>query len=135
MWLSVLPNSISCWSRYRSIHTLVFVSCRYSLCTARLGHNSTSDLPKCFVALNRFDSSLLHISPFRMSPYQPLFTLNSHPVTAVQVVVFMPEGDRTRMGGTMRLGSRVTVLRPGSRAFELYGGKGTEELEVRCRSM
>ena len=53
----------------------------------------------------------------------------------MQVVVFMPEGDRTRMGGTMRLGSRVTVLRPGSRAFELYGGKGTEELEVRCRIM
>ncbi|CAM9806681.1 unnamed protein product, partial [Ectocarpus sp. 8 AP-2014] len=50
-----------------------------------------------------------------------------------EVVVFMPEGDRTRMGGTMRLGSRVTVLRPGSRAFELYGGKGTEELEVHER--
>lgn len=48
----------------------------------------------------------------------------------MQVVVFMPEGDRTRMGGTMRLGSRVTVLRPGSQAFLLYGGEGTEELEV-----
>lgn len=43
----------------------------------------------------------------------------------------MPEGDRERMGGTMRLGSRATVLRPGSRAFELYGGKGIDELEVR----
>lgn len=43
----------------------------------------------------------------------------------------MPEGDRTRMGGTMRLGSRVTVLRPGSQAFQLYGGEGMEELEVR----
>lgn len=48
-----------------------------------------------------------------------------------QVVVFMPEGDRTRMGGTMRLGSRATVLRPGSQAFQLYGGEDTEELEVR----
>lgn len=48
----------------------------------------------------------------------------------MKVVVFMPEGDRTRMGGTMRLGSRVTVLRPGSHAFQLYGGEGTEELEV-----
>lgn len=48
----------------------------------------------------------------------------------MQVVVFMPEGDRTRMGGTMRLGSRVTVLRPGSQAFQLYGGEGTEELDV-----
>lgn len=45
----------------------------------------------------------------------------------------MPEGDRTRMGGTMRLGSRVTVLRPGSQAFQLYGGEGTEELEVRFK--
>lgn len=42
----------------------------------------------------------------------------------------MPEGDRTRMGGTMRLGSRVTVLRSGSQAFELYGGEGKEDLEV-----
>eukprot|EP00903_Cladosiphon_okamuranus_P006608 g6455.t1 len=50
-----------------------------------------------------------------------------------EVVVFMPEGDRTRMGGTMRLGSRVTVLRPGSQAFQLYGGEGTEELEVHER--
>lgn len=43
----------------------------------------------------------------------------------------MPEGDRTRMGGTMRLGSRATLLRPGSRAFDLYGGKGADALEVR----
>lgn len=47
----------------------------------------------------------------------------------------MPEGDRTRMGGTMRLGSRATVLRPGSQAFQLYGGEGSEELEVRDYSM
>lgn len=47
----------------------------------------------------------------------------------------MPEGDRNRMGGTMRLGSRVTVLRPGSQAFQLYGGEGTEELKVRDSSM
>lgn len=43
----------------------------------------------------------------------------------------MPEGDKTRMGGTMRLGSRVTILRPGSRAFSLYGGTEESELEVR----
>ena len=30
------------------------------------------------------------------------------------VVIFMPEGDKTKMGGTMRLGSRATVLREGS---------------------
>ena len=43
----------------------------------------------------------------------------------------MPEGDRSKMGGTMRLGSRVTVLRPRSRAFDLYGGEGDIALEVR----
>lgn len=36
-------------------------------------------------------------------------------------VVFMPEGDRERMGGTMRLGSRETVLKEGSIAREVYG--------------
>lgn len=51
--------------------------------------------------------------------------------TVNKVVVFMPEGDRTRMGGTMRLGSRATLLRPGSRAFHLYGGEGVDALEVR----
>ncbi|CAM9744433.1 unnamed protein product, partial [Choristocarpus tenellus] len=47
-----------------------------------------------------------------------------------EVVVFMPEGDRQRMGGTMRLGSRTTLLQPGSMAHRLYGGEGEEELEV-----
>jgi CTP synthase len=37
------------------------------------------------------------------------------------VVVFMPEGDRERMGGTMRLGARETSLRKGSLARKLYG--------------
>ena len=35
-------------------------------------------------------------------------------------VIFMPEGDRERMGGTMRLGSRETVLKEGSLARSLY---------------
>merc|ERR1719171_369220 len=39
------------------------------------------------------------------------------------VVVFMPESSKTQMGGTMRLGSRVTVLRDTkSMSFKLYGG-------------
>jgi CTP synthase len=37
------------------------------------------------------------------------------------VVIFMPEGDRERMGGTMRLGARETILRKGSLAREMYG--------------
>ena len=39
------------------------------------------------------------------------------------IIIFMPEGDRTRMGGTMRLGARETTLRDGSLARELYGNK------------
>jgi len=41
------------------------------------------------------------------------------------VIIFMPEGDRTRMGGTMRLGARETILRKGSLAYDLYGRKET----------
>ena len=36
-------------------------------------------------------------------------------------VIFMPEGDRERMGGTMRLGARETVLKEHSMARQLYG--------------
>jgi CTP synthase len=39
------------------------------------------------------------------------------------VIMFMPEGDRSRMGGTMRLGARETILRKGSLAYDLYGRK------------
>jgi len=36
-------------------------------------------------------------------------------------VIFMPEGNRERMGGTMRLGSRETILKEGSIARKVYG--------------
>jgi len=36
-------------------------------------------------------------------------------------VIFMPEGDRERMGGTMRLGARETILKEGSVAHRVYG--------------
>jgi CTP synthase len=36
-------------------------------------------------------------------------------------VIFMPEGDRERMGGTMRLGARETILKENSIARHLYG--------------
>lgn len=36
-------------------------------------------------------------------------------------VIFMPEGDRERMGGTMRLGARETILKEGSAVRQLYG--------------
>jgi CTP synthase len=37
------------------------------------------------------------------------------------VVMFMPEGDRERMGGTMRLGARETLLKKNSLTRKLYG--------------
>jgi len=37
-----------------------------------------------------------------------------------QVVIFMPEGDRERMGGTMRLGIRESILEKDSLAYSMY---------------
>lgn len=36
-------------------------------------------------------------------------------------IVFMPEGDKEQLGGTMRLGARTTLLSHNSRAARLYG--------------
>ncbi|KAJ1431988.1 CTP synthase N-terminus-domain-containing protein [Ochromonadaceae sp. CCMP2298] len=38
-------------------------------------------------------------------------------------IIFMPEGDTEKMGGTMRLGMRQSILEPNSKASELYGGQ------------
>jgi CTP synthase len=51
----------------------------------------------------------------------------SHLDRESQVVVFMPEGSTTHMGGTMRLGSRLTDLRDGSLVRRLYGSASVEE--------
>ena len=42
-------------------------------------------------------------------------------------IIFMPEGDRERMGGTMRLGLRETILRDGSIARKYYGSEKVNE--------
>lgn len=42
-------------------------------------------------------------------------------------IIFMPEGDRDRMGGTMRLGLRETVLRDGSISKKYYGSAKINE--------
>jgi CTP synthase len=42
-------------------------------------------------------------------------------------IIFMPEGDRERMGGTMRLGLRETVLREGSICKKYYGSSKINE--------
>jgi CTP synthase (UTP-ammonia lyase) len=49
--------------------------------------------------------------------------------TSCPVVMFMPEGSTTEMGGTMRLGARKTIFQDkGSLACQLYGGQ-TEVME------
>jgi len=35
-------------------------------------------------------------------------------------IIFMPEGSKDKLGGTMRLGVRTTILRENSQALELY---------------
>ena len=40
-------------------------------------------------------------------------------------VIFMPEGDKEVMGGTMRLGARTTLIESSSRASKLYNGKSS----------
>ena len=43
------------------------------------------------------------------------------------VVIFMPEGSRTHLGGTMRLGLRPTIFQPNTEwsiVRQLYGGQG-----------
>jgi len=47
-----------------------------------------------------------------------------------ETILFMPEGSKEEMGGTMRLGSRRTFLREGSLAHRLYG---TREIDERHR--
>ena len=43
------------------------------------------------------------------------------------VVLFMPEGSKTHMGGTMRLGSRKTEIAKGSLGEKLYGATAVLE--------
>lgn len=44
-----------------------------------------------------------------------------------ELIIFMPEGDKTKMGGTMRLGARETILEEGTLAHKLYGEKVISE--------
>ena len=41
--------------------------------------------------------------------------------------MFMPEGDKEKMGGTMRLGARETILKPNSLAYDLYEKQNISE--------
>eukprot|EP00466_Bigelowiella_natans_P000009 jgi/Bigna1/51407/estExt_Genewise1Plus.C_10002 len=52
---------------------------------------------------------------------------DKHLTQEEQVVIFMPEGDAKKMGGTMRLGVRKTKLRKDSIMQSLYGAKVIEE--------
>jgi CTP synthase len=48
-------------------------------------------------------------------------------------IIFMPEGSKDQMGGTMRLGVRQTLLSPDSRAAQLYGGAASVDERHRHR--
>jgi CTP synthase len=58
-------------------------------------------------------------------------TVDAHSTELVEtakepVVIFMPEGSRTHLGGTMRLGLRPTIFQPDtewSTVRKLYGGE------------
>ncbi len=60
-----------------------------------------------------------------------------HPGCENPVIVYMPEVDRTKLGGTMRLGKRRCVFQPGtadwSKFRALYGGDAVGEIEERHR--
>lgn len=66
------------------------------------------------VAVIEYSRNILNISEANSEE----FVKNIHGDEAA--IVFMPEGSREIMGGTMRLGSRKTLLREGSKASELY---------------
>lgn len=58
------------------------------------------------------------------------------PEAETKAVVFMPEGDREKLGGTMRLGARTTVFQPGSeksKIRKLYGSADSVEERHRHR--
>lgn len=62
------------------------------------------------------------------------------PATPQPVIVFMPEITKGKMGGTMRLGARRTLIQKGSTAHYLYGKRVVSErhrhrYEVRLRSI
>lgn len=45
---------------------------------------------------------------------------NNHNMENKNVIIFMPEGSKTTMGGTMRLGARETIIQKNSLANEIY---------------
>ncbi|SPQ93971.1 CTP synthase [Plasmodiophora brassicae] len=58
-----------------------------------------------------------HVAGLRDATSSEFDEFADHPV-----VMFMPEISTTHMGGTMRLGSRITRIQPDSLAFQLYMG-------------
>ena len=47
------------------------------------------------------------------------------PETSNPIVIKMPEGDASRMGGTMRLGKRITIFQSACLSKQLYGNQET----------
>ena len=53
----------------------------------------------------------------------------------VAVVLFMPEVDKAKMGGTMRLGRRRTILSPECLSAQLYGRRKRSTLLPEIREL
>jgi CTP synthase len=60
-------------------------------------------------------------------------SIELHPETAHPVVVCMPEIDKTKLGGTMRLGSRATHFQQGSEWSKVWALCGKEVIYGRHR--
>jgi CTP synthase len=83
------------------------------------------------IATIEFARNVLGISGTWSSPFAFTDRVAAHSTELVDdakepVVIFMPEGSRTHLGGTMRLGLRPTVFQPGSEKStirKLYGGR------------
>mmetsp|Transcript_27491 Transcript_27491/g.66876 ORF Transcript_27491/g.66876 Transcript_27491/m.66876 type:complete len:601 (-) Transcript_27491:374-2176(-) len=65
------------------------------------------------VSVIEFARNVLHLEDANSTEF------DQHPENPV--VIFMPEGSKTHMGGTMRLGSRQTNIEKESLGFKIYG--------------
>jgi len=83
------------------------------------------------IAAIEFARNVCGIKGTRHLTYQDTLTVDAHSTELVEnatepVVIFMPEGSRTHLGGTMRLGLRPTFFQPDtewSTVRQLYGGE------------
>eukprot|EP00960_Hanusia_phi_P052293 761369-Hanusia_phi.AAC.5 len=77
------------------------------VCSPSLFSSSLSSLPPHSPPA----PSLAPSPPCSPSSHLLVLPLSSSLILNLQVIIFMPEGSKTHMGGTMRLGTRRTILK------------------------